>query len=62
MQEMKKRRAEREAAKAAKEAMAEKPLPAGDEDKVPAKAKKAKVASKADTATRGRKRAKAAAK
>ncbi|HWI95016.1 MAG TPA: hypothetical protein VNS60_02995, partial [Solirubrobacterales bacterium] len=63
MQEMKKRRAEREAAKAAKEAMAEKPLPAGDEDKVPAKAKKTKVAaSKADTATRGRKRAKAAAK
>jgi DNA topoisomerase-1 len=62
MQEMKKRRAEREAAKAAKEAMAEKPLPKGDEDKPPAKAKKAKVASKADTATRGRKRAKAAAK
>jgi hypothetical protein len=63
MQEMKKRRAEREAAKAAKEAMAEKPLPKGDEDKAPAKAKKAKVAaSKADTATRGRKRAKAAAK
>ena len=61
MQEMKKRRAEREAAKAAKEAMAEKPLPEGDEDKAPAKAKK-KVASKADTATRGRKRAKAAAK
>jgi DNA topoisomerase-1 len=57
MQEMKKRRAEREAAKAAKEAMAEKPLPAGDEDKAAAKA-----ASKADTATRGRKRAKAAAK
>jgi len=63
MQEMKKRRAEREAAKAAKEAMAEKPLPEGDEDgKAPAKKKKAKVASKADTATRGRKRAKAAAK
>ena len=63
MQEMKKRRAEREAAKAAKEAMAKKPLPEGDEDKAPAKAKaKAKVASKADTATRGRKRAKAAAK
>jgi DNA topoisomerase-1 len=59
MQEMKKRRAEREAAKAAKEAMAEKPLPEGDEDKAPAKAAKA---SKADTATRGRKRAKAAAK
>src|SRR5262249_13663371 len=48
MQEMKKRRAEREAAKAAKEAMAEKPLPTGDEDKPPAKAKKTKVASKAD--------------
>ena len=61
MQEMKKRRAEREAAKAAKEAMAKKPLPEGDEDKAPAKGKKAKV-SKADTATRGRKRAKAAAK
>src|SRR6478609_206614 len=42
MQEMKKRRAEREAAKAAKEAMAEKPLPEGDEDAAPAKAKKAK--------------------
>jgi hypothetical protein len=40
--------------------MAEKPLPKGDEDKAPAK--KTKVASKADTATRGRKRAKAAAK
>jgi DNA topoisomerase-1 len=68
MQEMKKRRAEREAAKAAKEAMAEKPLPEGDEDKAPAKAgAKAKAAgkakvSKADTATRGRKRAKAGAK
>ena len=65
MQEMKKRRAEREAAKAAKEAMAKQPLPEGDEDKVPAKAKaksKAKAVSKADTATRGRKRAKAAAK
>ena len=59
MQEMKKRRAEREAAKAAKEAMAKKPLPEGDEDKAPAKHKKV---SKADTATRGRKRAKAAAK
>ena len=43
MQEMKKRRAEREAAKAAKEAMAKKPLPEGDEDAAPAKAKKAKV-------------------
>jgi len=53
MQEMKKRRAEREAAKAAKEAMAKKPLPDGSEDAVP---------SKADTATRKRKRAKAATK
>ena len=61
MQEMKKRRAEREAAKAAKAAMEKKPPPEGDEDKAPAKTKKAKV-SKADTATRGRKRAKAAAK
>ncbi len=60
MQEMKKRRAEREAAKAAKEAMAKKPLPEGDEGKAPPK--KRKKASKADTATRGRKRAKAAAK
>jgi DNA topoisomerase-1 len=60
MQEMKKRRAEREAAKAAKEAMAKKPPPEGDEDKKPAKRRK--KASKADTATRGRKRAKAAAK
>ncbi len=60
MQEMKKRRAEREAAKAAKAAMSKKPPVVGDED---APAKKAKVkASKADTATRGRKRAKAAAK
>ena len=46
----------------AKEAMAKQPMPEGDEDRAPAKAKKAKVASKADTATRGRKRAKAAAK
>jgi DNA topoisomerase-1 len=62
MQEMKKRRAEREAAKAAKAAMSKKPPVKGDED-TPAKSKKAKVkASKADTATRGRKRAKAAAK
>jgi DNA topoisomerase I len=53
MQEMKKRRAEREAAKAAKEAMAKQPLPDGAEDK---------AASKADTATRKRKRAKAATK
>jgi DNA topoisomerase-1 len=63
MQEMKKRRAEREAAKAAKAAMEKKPPVQGDEDAAPAKTKKAKVkASKADTATRGRKRAKAAAK
>jgi DNA topoisomerase-1 len=63
MQEMKKRRAEREAAKAAKAAMSKKPPVKGDEDAAPAKTKKAKVkASKADTATRGRKRAKAAAK
>ncbi len=62
MQEMKKRRAEREAAKAAKAAMEKKPPVKGDED-APAKPKKAKVkASKADTATRGVKRAKAAAK
>ncbi len=54
MQEMKKRRAEREAAKAAKEAMAKKPLPDGSED--------GPVPSKADTATRKRKRAKAATK
>ncbi|MGB7685196.1 MAG: DNA topoisomerase, partial [Solirubrobacterales bacterium] len=60
MQEMKKRRAEREAARAAKEAMEKKPKPAGDEDAAPKKARK--KASKADTATRGRKRAKAAAK
>src|SRR5436305_4527279 len=63
MQEMEKRRAEREAAKAAKAAMEEKAPPKGDEDAAPAKTKKAKVkASKADTATRGRKRAKAGAK
>jgi DNA topoisomerase-1 len=62
MQEMKKRRAEREAAKAAKAEMEKKAPPKGDED-APAKGKKAKVkASKADTATRGRKRAKAGAK
>jgi DNA topoisomerase-1 len=49
MQEMKKRRAEREAAKAAKAAMEKKAPPKGDEDAAP---KKAKVkASKADTAT-----------
>jgi hypothetical protein len=57
---MKKRRAEREAAKAAKAAMSKKPLPEGDEDKAPPK--KRKKVSKADTATRGRKRAKATAK
>jgi DNA topoisomerase I len=51
MQEMKKRRAEREAAKAAKKAMEGKPPPDGDNGK----------ASKVDTATRGRKRAKAKA-
>jgi hypothetical protein len=62
MQEMKKRRAEREAAKAAKEAMAKKPLPDGDEDGTASKKKKAAKVSKADTATRGRKRAKAATK
>jgi DNA topoisomerase I len=63
MQEMKKRRAEREAAKAAKAEMEKKAPPKGDEDAAPAKTKKAKVkASKADTATRGRKRAKAGAK
>jgi DNA topoisomerase I len=55
MQEMKKRRAEREAAKAAKAAMGKKPKPKGDEDAGP-------KPSKADTATRGRKRAKAGAK
>ncbi len=66
MQEMKKRRAEREAARAAKEAMEKKPKPEGDEDAVaPKKGKGSKTkASKADTATRGvkRKRAKAGAK
>jgi hypothetical protein len=57
MQEMKKRRAEREAAKAAKEEMSKKPAPDGSEDgAAPAKA------SKADTGTRRRKRAKAASK
>ncbi|HEX2391291.1 MAG TPA: DNA topoisomerase I [Solirubrobacterales bacterium] len=58
MQEMKKRRAEREAARAAKEAMEKQPKPSGGEEATPAKTK----ASKADTATRGRKRAKAGAK
>ncbi|HEY5053963.1 MAG TPA: DNA topoisomerase I [Solirubrobacterales bacterium] len=60
MQEMKKRRAEREAAKAAKAAMEKKPPLDGSEEKAPAK--KRKKVSKADTATRGRKRAKAATK
>ena len=62
-------RAEREAAKKAKEEMDAKPQPKGDED-APAKAKKGKATkvkgkakvSKADTATRGVKRAKAATK
>jgi DNA topoisomerase I len=62
MVEMKKRRAEREAAKAAKAAMETKPPAEGDEDAAPAKKTKKAKASKADTATRGRKRAKAAAK
>ncbi|HSK50393.1 MAG TPA: DNA topoisomerase I [Solirubrobacterales bacterium] len=63
MQEMKKRRAEREAAKAAKAAMEKKPPAKGDEDAAPAKGKRKKAkASKADTATRGRKRAKAGTK
>ena len=65
MQEMKARRAEREAAKKAKEEMDAKPEPKGDED-APKKAKAAKKrkskVSKADTATRGVKRAKAASK
>jgi hypothetical protein len=57
---MKKRRAEREAAKAAKAAMEKKPPPDGSEDgKAPAKRKKV---GKADTGTRRRKRAKTAAK
>ena len=63
MQEMKKRRAEREAAKAAKAAMDEEAAGRKATRTRPRKPKKAKVkASKADTATRGRKRAKAAAK
>jgi DNA topoisomerase-1 len=66
MQEMKKRRAERDAARAAKEAMDKKPKPKGDEDAVaPPKKKRAKTkakASKADIATRGVKRAKAGTK
>ncbi len=65
MQEMKKRRAEREAARAAKEEMEKKPKPKGDEDgaAAPKKSKSKKTpVTKADTATRGRKRAKAAAK
>ena len=56
MEEMKKRRAEREAAKAAKAEMSKKPLPDGSEGEGGAKA------GKADTSTRRRKRAKAAAK
>ena len=56
MQEMKKRRAEREAAKAAKKAMEEKPAPDGSEED------KAAKPTKADTGTRRRKRAKATAK
>lgn len=60
MQEMKKRRAEREAARAAKQEMEKKPQPKGDEDAAPSKSKV--KASKSDTATRGRKRAKAGAK
>jgi hypothetical protein len=59
---MKKRRAEREAAKAAKAAMEKKAPPKGDEDTAPATKKTKVKASKADTATRGRKRAKAGAK
>jgi DNA topoisomerase-1 len=72
MQEMKKRRAEREAAKAAKEEMDGKPKPKGDEDAVapPSGSKKARKSktkakakvSKADVATRGVKRAKAGTK
>jgi DNA topoisomerase I len=54
MQEMKKRRAEREAAKAAKEAMAKQPPSDGSEDGA--------APTKADTGTRRRKRAKAASK
>ncbi len=53
MQEMKKRRAEREAAKAAKKEMEKKPPPDGKDGAKP---------TKADTGTRRRKRAKAAAK
>jgi DNA topoisomerase-1 len=53
MQEMKRRRAEREAAKAAKAAMAKQPSPDGSADG---------KATKADTGTRRRKRAKAASK
>jgi len=60
MQEMKKRRAEREAARAAKESMEKQPPPAGSKDGAPPA--KAKTATKADASTRRRKRAKAAAK
>ncbi len=65
MQEMKKRRAERDAARAAKDAMDKKPKPKGDEDAVAPPKKRAKTkakASKADIATRGVKRAKAGTK
>jgi DNA topoisomerase I len=62
MQEMKKRRAEREAAKAAKEAMGKTPPPEGTENGKASKKGKGKGASKADTGTRRRKRAKATAK
>jgi DNA topoisomerase-1 len=60
MQEMKKRRAEREAARAAKEAMGEPPPP--DDSENGKALSKAKKATKADTGTRRRKRAKAATK
>ncbi|HET8640096.1 MAG TPA: DNA topoisomerase I [Solirubrobacterales bacterium] len=55
MEEMKKRRAEREAAKAAKAEMSKKPMPDGSEGD-------GAKTGKADTSTRRRKRAKAAAK
>jgi len=61
MQEMKKRRAEREAAKKAKEAMAEKPLPKGDEDKAATATRKRKRA-KAGTASKAKAASKAGAK
>jgi hypothetical protein len=55
MEEMKKRRAEREAAKAANAEMSKKPMPDGSEGD-------GAKTGKADTSTRRRKRAKAAAK